>query len=112
MAEKLIFYRGQGGFTKKFSIFQDAVAFDISTLISPTVRWHFKRPDATKRFINWDGTPQGANNEIAAFIVSPNFFNEKIIYESQIEVFTSSLVFHNQEKFIVEVLEPSGVNTD
>ena len=110
---KLQFYRGQGGFDKKFAIFQDGVAFDLSLLSNPTVRWHFKRPDETKRLLDWNGVPGGVNNNEATITVTVNFFNEKIIYESQIEVFDGvGLVFHNQEKLIVEILEPSGVHTD
>ena len=112
---KLQYYRGMGGFTKKFSIFRDGTAFDISLLTSPTVRWHFKDPDTlvAKRFINWDGTPTGSSNEIASFVVPGDFFNKVVIYESQVEVFDSGvLVLHNQEIIIVEVLEPAAVHTD
>jgi len=112
---KLQYFRGQGGFTKKFSLFQDGSAFDISLLTSPTVRWHFKEvgPPVVKREISWDGTPSGTNSEIAAFVVPGNFFNVVVEYESQVEVFDSGvLVLHNQEIIIVEVLEPAGVHTD
>lgn len=110
---KLQYFRGMGGFTKSFSIFRDGVAFDLSLLASPTVRWHFKKPDDTKTFINWDGTPTGTNNEIASFVVPGDFFDTVVIFQSQIEVFDSGvLVLHNQEIIIVEVLEPAAVHTD
>ena len=111
------YYRGNGGFTKRFAIVQNGTPVDLINEISgtATVRWWFKRPDGTTRFIDWqgEGTIEGANNEIALFDVPGAFFNEVIKYESQLEVYNDGiLVFHSKQKFLVEVDEPAGVHTD
>lgn len=109
---KMIFYRGDGGITKTFVIQQNKVGFDLTTITSPTVRWHLIEPDGTKRFVDWDGTPTGSNNEEANFDLADDFFNKTVEYRGQIEVFEDGvLVMHNQEIFIVDVREPVGLHT-
>ena len=111
------FYRGQGGFTKKFAITQNGQPVNLLDDIPGTaiVRWWFKRPDGTKRFLDWngEGAVEGGNNEVAVFSLPQNWFDEKIKYESQLEVYNDGiLVFHSKQKFLVEVDEPAGVHTD
>lgn len=111
------FFRGQGGFKKRFAIMQNGKPVNLIVDIpgTATVRWWFQRPNKTKRFLDWDGegTVEGVNNEVAVFSLPQNWFNEKIKYESQIEVYNNGiLIFHSKQKFLVEVDEPAGVHTD
>ena len=121
----MLFYRGQGGFKRRFAITQKKTQNGV-TSIQPvdlindipgaaTVTWWFKRPDGTKRSLDWDGegAVEGDNNEVAVFSLPQNWFNETIKYESQLEVYNDDiLVLHSKLKFLVEVEEPSGVHSD
>jgi len=113
---KLVYYRGQGGFAKKFTIKQDGAVKDLTTITNVFCKWWLKKDGATTPLsIDWDGTPTGANNEIATFNVPAGFFTEVTTYECQIEVYQTTggnLILHSRQKFLVEILEPSGVHTD
>lgn len=113
---KLTFYRGEGGFSKSFTIKQDGVVKNLTTITNVFVKWWFKESDGgAPRVIDWTGTPSGASSEIATFNVPANFFNETTTYDCQLEVYQTTggnLVLHSRQKFLVEVLEPSGVHTD
>jgi len=113
---KLVYYRGDGGFAKQFTIKQDGAVKDLTTISNVALIWWFKEQKvATPRQIAWTGTPSGSNNEIATFNVPSDFFNKVVTYECQIEVYQSTggnLILHSRQKFLVDVIETSGVHTD
>lgn len=111
---KLVYFRGDGGFAKSFTIKQDGAVKDLTTISSVKLTWWFLDSKGNVRSIDWDGTPTGSNNEIATFNVPGDFFNVVIVYDSQIEVYQTvgNLVLHGRRKFLVDILETSGVHTD
>lgn len=113
--ERLVFYRGNRLFTKKFALSQDGNVFDINLLTSPiTILWWFLTQDKkTKKFLTWTGVATGVNNEEAPFIVTDGFFDTNVVYDCQIEVFdNTNLLVHSEDIFEVEIKEPVGVHTD
>lgn len=113
MTLKLNYYRGDGGFAKKFNILQDGTAFDITALSNPTVVWYFKDEDGAKKSVNWTGATVDAQNNRVQFNVPGAFFDKVTNHDSQIEIYDDgALVWHSDPIFIVEVDEPAGLHTD
>lgn len=113
MTLKLQYYRGDGGFSRKFNILQDGSAFDITALTTPTVRWWFKDEDGNQKSIDWTGATVDSQNNRVQFDVPGNFFDLVTVHECQIEIWDAgALVWHSDPIFLVEVDEPSGLHTD
>lgn len=112
-AIEITYFRENAGFSQQFDLKQNGLALDLTTLTSPTVRWHFKDSEGGKTFLDWDGTPVGPSNNGAKIPVTAGFFNKNEDYDTTIEVFDSGiLILHSQENFIVHIKEPAGVHTD
>lgn len=112
-AIEITYFRANAGFSQQFDLKQNGVDLDLTTLSSPTVRWHFKDSAGAKTFLDWDGTPVGPNNNGAKIPVTTGFFGKNEDYDCAIEVFDNLvLIFHSQENFIVHIKEPAGVHTD
>lgn len=113
MVSEITYMRDVAGFKQPFTIKQNGTALDLTTLTSPTVRWHFKDSAEAKTSLNWDGTPTGPSNEVANILVTTGFFSKEDDYITSIEVFDSGiLILQSIENILVHILEPAGVHTD
>lgn len=112
MVLRLIYYRGAGGFKKRFSLTQDGSNFDITLLAAPVITWHFRKIATDKKTIVDDGVPTGVNNHVVGFDVPTNFFDACKVWSCTIEVKDGGLIVHSEERFEVEVKEPAGLTTD
>lgn len=109
MVIEITYFIGDGGFKQKFSLRQNGVVLDITTIAGAVLVWHFEDSDGAKTKITWDGIPTGTNNEIAGFDVVKTFFTKEDDYICSIEINDNSvLVEHSQDNFLVHILKPAG----
>lgn len=113
----LIYYRGDGGFRKGFSLYSNNNPIPITDTFGSNIliRWWFKDTDGNKTFIDFTGINDidGTDRNQYYFDVPYKFFNKKTDYDCNIEVYQDTvIVLHNDPAILVKVLEPAGTTTD